>query len=435
MHTISSDTPFKGKTDHSLILPTILPDEFLLGYLGRISAVNHRISISNIKNILKNWFSETKPELKNPDIKKRSSLLELAEALGIEAKTIAKKHTLLPILRSTRPDTINFPVGVRLMDNDDHGLLRRFSQIVPKEAACFCVACVIEDVDYQRFSFWRRSHQIPGIDWCLKHMEPLQEVNHKNAFLKQPSIFLDSGNYCKQPESLGMHNSIILRFAQLIEDALELEVPVNNRIAQEVLTNKAKLIGVKFSETGFCRQLSDLMNEVLPEQWVFKFFPRLKKEKYGIFVAGFDEVLKANRKGKSYVNTLLAAAVLFDDADEAIQELTAQNFHLFSKINKQEISDISFINAYVRHQGSYSKMGIELEKDRRYIFSRARWLGLPSLSEVDIDTFKAIKDFYDRSNLVEILARPNINKEKFANIIRLSGRQFSSTIKKIESTN
>jgi hypothetical protein len=78
-------------------------------------------------------------------------------------------------------------------------------------------------------------------------------------------------------------------------------------------------------------------------------------------------------------------------------------------------------------------MGLEFEKDRRSIFSRARWLGLPSLSEVDTDTFNAIKDFYDGSNLVEILARPNINKEKFANIIRLSGRQFSSTIKKLDS--
>lgn len=433
MHKISSDTHFMNKPDHSLILPTILPDEFLLGYFGRISAVNNRISVSNIKNILNNSFSEIKLKLKNPDIKKRSSLLGLAESLGIETKTIAKKHTLLPILRTTRPDTINFPVGVSLMDYDDHGLLRRFRQIVPKETACFCGACVIEDMDYQRFSFWRRSHQIPGIDWCLKHLEPLQEINDKNAFYKQPSIFFDSGNYCKQPESLGMHNPIILRFAQLIEDALELEVPVNNRIAQEVLTNKAKLIGVKFSETGSCRQLSDLMNEMLPEQWVFKFFPRLKKKKYGIFVAGFDEVLKANRKGKSYVNTLLAAAVLFDDADQAMHELSTQNLHLLNKTKKQEISDVTFINAYVRHRGSYFKMSLEFEKDKRYIFNRARWLGLPSFTGVSPETFKAIKDFYDGSNLLEILTRPNINKEKFAIIIRLSGRQFSSTIKKIDS--
>jgi hypothetical protein len=410
------------------MLPNILPDEFLLGYLGRISAVNNKISISNIKNILRNWFSEAKPEIKAPPF-----IVVLAHALELDISSIVKKHTLSPILRSTRPETINFPVEFGVRSSYEFDLLKRIGLVIPKKVACFCESCVIEDKDNQRVSFWRRSHQIPGIDWCSKHMEALQEVHDENAFYRQPGFFLNSGNYCKQSESLGIKDSIILRFAQLTEYALELEVPINNITAQEVLTNKARSIGVRFSEMGVSRQLSDLMNEVLPEQWMVKYFPRLKKESYGKFVAGFDEVLKPSRKVKSYVNTLLAAAVLFDDPDEAMHELIAQNLHLLNKTNKQEISDVTFINAYVRHRGSYLKMGLEFEKDRRSIFSRARWLGLPSLSEVDTDTFNAIKDFYDGSNLVEILARPNINKEKFANIIRLSGRQFSSTIKKIDS--
>lgn len=430
MHTNSSDIPFMPNPGHSLIIPSAFPDEFLTGYWGRIATVNNRDSVSNIKKNLKKWFSEVKPE-----IKEQSSLFALANALGTEAETVAKHHSLIPILRTTRPETINFPVNSGIKDSYEYGLLRNYNQIVPKKMACFCGACVIEDRDYPWISFWKRSHQIPGIDWCLKHMEPLQEVHDKNAFFKQPSIYLDNGSYCKKSESLGMHNPIILRFAQLIEEAFKLDVLVNNRIAQEVLSSKARSIGVNFSEMGVSRQLSDLMNEVLPEQWMIKFFPRLKKENHGKFVAGFDEVLKPSRKGKSYVNTLLAAAVLFDDANEAMHELTAQNFHLLNKTNKQEVSDVTFINAYVRHRGSYLKMGLEFEKDRRSIFSRARWLGLPSLSEVDTDTFNAIKDFYDGSNLVEILARPNIHQEKFANIIRLSGRQFSSTIKKLDSTN
>lgn len=430
MHTKPSDIPFMANPGHLLIIPTVLTDEFLPGYWGRIASVNNGDSVPNIKKILKKWFCEVKPEIKEPP-----SLFVLANALGIEASTIVKQNTLTPILRSTRPETINFPAELGIKDSYEFGELKRFSQLIPKKVACFCVSCVIEDKEDPWFSFWKRSHQIPAIDWCLKHMEPLQEVHDKNAFFKQPSIYLNSGNYCKQSESLGMHNPIILRFAQLIEEALKLDVLVNNRIAQEVLSSKAIAIGVKFSEMGVSRQLSDLMNEVLPEQWIIKFFPRLKKKNHGKFVAGFDEVLKPSRKGKSYVNTLLAAAVLFDDANEAMHELTAQNFHLLNKTNKQEISDVTFINAYVRHRGSYLKMGLEFKKDRRSIFSRARWLGLPSLSEVDTDTFNAIKDFYDGSNLVEILARPNIHQEKFANIIRLSGRQFSSTIKKLDSTN
>lgn len=411
-----------------LMLPTILPDEFLPGYLGRISLVNNRHSVQHIKNILQKRFSEVKHEIKATPL-----VVALAHALEIETDAIAQEHTLTPILRSTQPETINFPAELGIKSNYEFGLLSRLSLIIPKKLACFCESCVVEDVEYHGFSFWRRSHQIPGIDWCSKHMEPLQELQDPKAFFKQPSIFFKSGHYSKQTQSLGTHNPIILRYAQLIEDALELDVPVNNRLAQEILSKKAKSIGVKFSEEGTCRQLSDLMNEVLPEQWILKHFPRLKKESYGKFVAGFDEVLKSSRKGKSYINTLLAAAVLFDDADEAMHELTAQNFHLLNKENKQEISDISFVNAYTRHKGSYFKMCLEFGKDRRYIFNRARSLGLPSFTGVDSKTFRAIKDFYDGSNLIEILSRPDVNQEKFANIIRLSGRLFSSTIKKIDS--
>lgn len=428
MYISPTDASFIIKPPRSLILPTILPDEFMLGYLGRVVKVNDFNSILNIKKILRNWFREAKPKMTMPPFVEL-----LAYAMGCETSSIVKQHTFTSVLRTTRPDTIKFPAELGSSNTDESGIIKNLSLINPKSLACFCEACVIEDMKYQGFSIWRRSHQFPGIDWCLKHLEALKEVPDRSAFNIQPGIYFSNGDYFKQSESLGINDQSILRFAQLIEDALELDVPVNNWVAQDVLKNKASSLGIKFSEAGESRQLTDLMNEKLPEPWVIKFFPKLKKKSSGKFLAGFDEVLKSSRKGKSYINTLLAAAVLFDDADEAMYQLTTQNYHLLSQNNKQEISDITFISAYVRHQGSYSKMGTELEKDRRYIFSRARWLGLPSMTGVSTETFKAIKDFYDGVDLSEILTRSSVNKEKFANIIRLSGRLFSNKIKKIDS--
>lgn len=417
-------------SSYSPLVPTILPDEFFLGYLGRLSKFNCLQNESDTNEVLKKWLKQAKPELEEMPL-----VFNLAHTIGVEPHEFIKQHTLTPILRATQSEIDNYLSEYGIKENSDPSIVRLLSSKVFKKAACFCESCVNEDIDYLWFSFWRRSHQLPGIDWCSKHMEPLQEVHDKNAFSKMPSIFLKSGNYRKQSETLSKNNPIILRFAQLIEDALELEIPLDNRISQEILSKKARLIGVKLSETGNTRQLSDLMNEVLPGQWINKYFPRLKKENYGQFISGFDEVLKSSRKGKSYVNTLLAAAVLFDDADEVMHELTSQKYFPFNKANKQDISDQSFINAYVRHRGSYFNMGIEFGKDRRYIFNRARSLGLPSLTGIDPITLKAIEEFYSGSNLVEILSRPNINKEKIGNIIRLSGRQFSSTIKKLDSIN
>jgi hypothetical protein len=33
----------------------------------------------------------------------------------------------------------------------------------------FCPQCVSQDIEEHKFSYWRRTHQLPGIPWCMKH--------------------------------------------------------------------------------------------------------------------------------------------------------------------------------------------------------------------------------------------------------------------------
>lgn len=409
--------------ERKFIIPSIIPDEFYLGYLGRFSKINCYTNSIELKRKLNIWMSHEMPEIISPPF-----TFTFANYINIELKTFLKQHTLLPILRATKTGVKNEKLLNEAMNTSDFGELKKLSYGLAKKNAFFCKCCIKEDEDYLSFSFWRRSHQLPGIDWCSKHNKPLQEVFVEDAFSKQPYTFLKSGNYINVKDTLSKNNPTILRFAQLLDDALTLDHSIDTKVVRDALQTKAKQFGIKFSETQSSKQLSDEMIEVLPSAWLEKYFPRLKKEYYGQYVSGFDEVLKPSDKGKSCVNSMLAAATLFENPDDAMLALAANKQF---PINKPEISDITFIHSYIRNCGSYLKIGHELNKDRRYIFGRAQNLGLPSLSGVDAVTIKAIEEFFMGADMGRILLIPNIDWEKFGNIIRISGRRFSSTIKKM----
>jgi hypothetical protein len=57
--------------------------------------------------------------------------------------------------------------------------------------AQFCKECVRSDEEKIGYSYWRRSHQIPGIHRCANHdKHPLSQVGAKSAFLELPGSWI-----------------------------------------------------------------------------------------------------------------------------------------------------------------------------------------------------------------------------------------------------
>ncbi|PPC83162.1 MAG: hypothetical protein CTY38_04830 [Methylotenera sp.] len=416
---------FVSKVEKSLALPSLLPDEFIVGYLGRVAQLNGFGRFALHRALKTEFFDESKEKTNAP------SILLIARGLKLEVAYVMKHHSLTHILKATRDEGDNHFKSAADKQRYEWSLMNYLSMRYPKNVACFCKSCVMEDLEqYKGVSLWRRSHQLPGIDWCLKHNEPLQEVLGKEPFILHPGIYLSKRNYCKQPNSAGMNHPIILRYAQLVEDALELDVPVDRKVAKVTLVNKAKSVDIKNYETGRTRKLSDLMREQLPEAWILKFLPKLLNKSYGAYFSSIDEVLKPSQKPKPYISTLLAAAVLFEDADEAMQHLTKSLDQLNILKKKPKISDKEIEKAYVRHRGNYAQMGEQLDRDRRTIFMRGQSLGLPSLTRVSLGTLQALRDFYEGADLFDVLLKPNVDKKALANIIRVTGQSFFTSIKK-----
>lgn len=411
---------------HGLLIPEIMPDEFFLGYQCRLAIINGNLSLKETNSLIGRWIRETNQAVK---LNAYPVAFSLATLLEISLEEFVHRHTLVALSSSIKTSRIT-----KLKTIDENAALKSLqavSSIRLRSSACFCKECVKEDMDYLGFSFWRRSHQLVGVDWCAKHNISLYEVHSEDAYRWTPSVYLNTNNYNSLESYNHREHAVISRFSQLMNDVLDLKQTLDFKITSQVILNQSKKHNVRGSYAGSKKTLSDLMIEKLPAIWLQKHFPNLKKEKQGTFVYGFDDIQRPNGVAKSCINTLLAAAVVFESADEAILRLTTHQYKVQNQTKKTNIDHQTFLDEYIKQNGNIKQTATKLDIGYSTAIQKAFNIGLPALTNLDKQTFKALKDFYSGTSLLTIMQTPGINYEAFESVIRTAGSRFSSTIKKI----
>lgn len=409
----------------SLCVPTLMPDEFFEGYLGRISLVNGLTVRTDINRILAKWIKQQHPD---KTLKVIPAAYCLSKLLNIDVEKFIRQHTLAPITSALK-SKLNLNKTDKCEQQNLHGMLIITSKKI-KKSACFCASCVDEDLDYHGFSFWRRSHQLSGIDWCIKHNTPLLEAKEDMPYTTQPAFYLFNKRFAEVNIEKYLFHPIIQRYSQLIQEVIDLNEPLDYKVVYQVLLSQSKEFNIRTRVTGDRKTLSDLIIEKLPSSWLKRHFPNLRIDQSG-YQYSFDDVLRPNNVCKSCMNTLLAVAVLFENADEALLKLTRHQYK-YKTILKPEVSDQDIRNAYIKYQGNISKIASELNINYAIMLNMTSKLGLHALSNLDQPTLKAIISFYNGQDLSSIFKNPDINLDKFQSVIRTAGNFFSSTCKKFK---
>lgn len=427
MHALETREFKKAKTsEHNLLVPYILPDEFYLGFLGRVAIINNHVSPAETNKLISNWIRETGHAV---HMQTYPIAFSLAKLLKLSVNDFVKQHTLEAINGRIKSKRLPSPKNINEISSLKS--LQALTSIQLKPSACFCTECVKEDVDYRGFSYWRRSHQLIGVDWCLKHNIILSEVKTAKPFRTTPASHLNLNNYVNSDIDNYAEHPVILRYSQLLNDVLDLKESLDFKATSQVILNQSKTHNVRASIVGKKKTLSDLMIEKLPTEWLNKHFPNLKKEEAGTFLYGFDDIQKPNGTSKSCINTLLAAAVVFDSPDEAIFKLITYQYTPQNQTKTNNINSQTFLESYIKNNGNVRKVAEEESIGYLSALKNATKMGLPTLSNIDRKTFEAIQDFYNGSDLLTLMQNPEINHEKFTMAIRTAGTQFSSTIKKL----
>ncbi len=153
-------------------LRPILPDEFAATHLGRAArsrgyGIEH--NAVSLRSILQ-CASEAPHQ---------EAIQRAAACAGIDAHTLLVDHTLLPVHYAFSDDHVS---------HSDRPQSQKFEALAAHRTPHlkFCRDCQQEDIAFRWVPYWRRSHQLPGVNFCAKHSCPLIVARVSPAYYTNP---------------------------------------------------------------------------------------------------------------------------------------------------------------------------------------------------------------------------------------------------------
>lgn len=358
-------------------LSTIFPDELACTYLSRVRSENVLHSNQELAHALR-----VAGIIKNLPANAAALLEELLAVLGMSARELVCSHSLVPAQKCVV--NYNFE-NAAPPDFGDKRYLRFAAH--GSRVMCLCRDCVHEDLDYWGVSYWRRSHQLTGVTWCLKHLRPLSYVTDSGALDLSPDMAVAyAADRTFSDLRMALDSPVVQRYASIMTSLLEnARAPVHYGCAGKVIRDRAVLKGLKVMPSKTARYLSDEAQEQLPESWLDEHFPASKSKKDHEFSPWIDHTGHARTKPASVSAFALALALLWDDPDEAVNIFLGA---LPDKIKPKSrfgpiarSSERSLREMWLDHKGSHASLADALGVSRKHVGEEFRKLGLPSLGE------------------------------------------------------
>jgi len=294
-----------------MLIPKPMPDEVFKGFLTRICILNRVYSMRQLLIYLSPRKTRPLPFTKNTF----SALRILSDKTNLDLMQLVCSHTLIPYIQV-------FSVTKHEWDFSNPRWLNTLSIVGTRPIlshARYCPECVDEDLGFWGYTYWRRSHQLPGIEWCLKHQTCLITVP-KIYFSKLPpssTELLSPPNKYKYA-----HHPVIEKYAQISIGLLDSRSSfIMNKIGMR-LGDAARKSGFMVSPKGKKKLLSDLALESIPFDWLVNLFPEFATKTPNMYLNYFDSVCQSRRSQMSTKVFALAAALLYPNADEGLYQLT-----------------------------------------------------------------------------------------------------------------
>ena len=338
-----------------MIRPEVLPEEFALGYKGRVMAFNGMTDPKLAMDALMEWSGNAGTSRRN------FSTVELLAAVAeIDVAQFVRAHTALPLRRAV----VAALQGVEHGCTSQRSLLWSMALRETRPGAYLCTQCVEEDLAFHGMPYWRREHQMPGLYSCTKHRLPLGYVETPNAYLLPPSAFYESHNPVDQHWVRKLQKSeTVQRFLAISSDLVARPQPLDERDVSRAAKARASELGLHIGRGVVENPLvSDLIKERFDAAWLASVVPGLVEKPVGEFWSPVDGALSGKRMGVSSTVYAIVFAALFGTSVVVVQ-----------------VSDQQLRDAYVECRGCHSSVARRLALSAYSARRRLQEQGLPNL--------------------------------------------------------
>ncbi len=309
-------------------VPPLQPDEIAWGFLCRVRALNEPSHEVQNGIPMPEWIRRARQA---HDVETDVQLV--AKLTKTSPRHVEFRHTLAPFWGIARAG--------RSREDTGGGRQRHRPRNSFPCSACFCPKCLGEDRNYWGFSYWRRSHQIPGIMWCPKHRSPLRWLHQAGGMR-----YLPHAAHCTLPASVdadaafhALRTPTIQRYGKICHAFLDREQPFSVEQLTRCMQRKAKHLGVRTSwegQRGDGPFLSDLALTFVAGPWLQRYFREVAEKQPGACISSFDNAITSLSLTRPSTSTYaLALALLYDSADTAMGDLASTMVPAGPHINRE----------------------------------------------------------------------------------------------------
>lgn len=291
-------------------LPLEDRDELILGHMGRMRRWCAAPSRTKMLELLR----ARAPEAKG----RRFSWHEaVAAECGLRASQYVQRHSMLAYTCFLVEDrTAHWEVAPTWTGT----VIEKEGAATPDGRAAFCHSCVNEDMARQRFSVWRRRHQLPTSFRCAVHDEALCYAEDRSALMADPSEILRSGAWRRAPEHADWQNSDAIKKMDLMAAAMLASCrswPHSTVTAQ--LKRRAAVKGLQISKHDGAALLSAVARESFPLSFLQTLFPSFIQQSSTKKMGSVDNVI-CGGNSPTPLAVALALSVLYASPTEAFED-------------------------------------------------------------------------------------------------------------------
>jgi hypothetical protein len=169
----------------------------------------------------------------------------------------------------------------------------------------------MEDLTSLGFSYWRRSHQVPGITWCGIHKQELLVAVKRNPFRDMPSDHC-SATAAKAVGPIGIWTNLVAQnYADLCFTILDRLAPINIGDTKRFIARSARELNLSTAAVSRAPRtmLSDVAERMLPSTWLEKDFSMTYQRGPRAFVGPLNKTV-GHRGQSTPAHYVLALALI-----------------------------------------------------------------------------------------------------------------------------